>query len=302
MQTQSENEDPSSQSLRLFHTPIKILLLFILFLALFSCGKSKEEFSPSQTESSRTDQRKAVSGSEKAEEIVDDEFSESSSIPIPSNPITPSASERLLEYKIYLVIKSNNLLLSRQEIISIIQKNSILKRMEISFISDVQTLEAEILTPVSNLYPTLLELARVGKLLSEKVETVDWTEHNQKQKIALERETIRAQRRAKAGKEGSAANWTWKDREELLEKSENNYDEAKLETWKIQDSIRWAKIYVQVEGKEVPLQVRFPNFRNTFISSINFIFSAVESIVWFLPILIVLIIIYIFYKRYKDRY
>ncbi len=296
----TESSDPSSNFLIWRNFSLKRNLtnffLYLLILLFAFCGKEEKISTEPKLEN------KSLPLEESEAYFNKQESENESFIPSPSNPLSLKVSERLLEYKIYLTMKSNNILSSRQEILSIIQKESILKKMEISFFNDFQTLQVEILTPVSSLYPTLLELAKVGKLISEKVETVDWTEHNQKQKIALERENIRLTRRAKAGKEGSATNWTWKDREELLEKSENKYDEAKLETWKIQDSIRWAKIYIQIEGKEVPFQIQYPNFRNTFISSINFIFNAIDSIVWFLPLLIILALIYLLYKRYKNRY
>lgn len=290
----SENSDPSRSSFflikRVFFLYLSILLIQNSFLG---CGRS-EKVSSSGTDS---ETKKQITQKERDSYSLD-----SDSIPIPTNPIPTNPHERLLEYKVYLVFKSEDLLSSREKILMILQKNSILKKSEISFQNDGESLRIEIITPVTHLYTTLIELSKVGRLISEKVETIDWTEENQKQKFILERETIRAQRRAQAGKEGSAASWTWKEREELLERSENNYDTAKLQTWKIQDSINWAKIFIQVERKESLISIQVPNIRNAFVSGLNFIFKIVEIIIWLLPIFLLLLFIYFFYRRYKKWY
>ncbi|MCX7999515.1 MAG: hypothetical protein N3A69_11290, partial [Leptospiraceae bacterium] len=217
----ANNSDPSSNpKFWKFLLSVKsFYFLLLIFCLSFSCSKSKET-TPEEFD------KKNVSATEKDDSFLEDSKGASKNVEgfTPTNPITEASSERFLEYKIYLVFKTKDLLTARKELLSIIQQSSILKRSEFSLQNELETLQIEILTPVSNLYPSLLELSKVGKLVSEKVETIDWTEHNQRQKITLERESLRAQRRAKAGQEGSATNWTWKEREELLERSENNYD------------------------------------------------------------------------------
>lgn len=292
----SQNNSDPSLSLKIFQTTV---LLLLIFFTVFSCGQSKE--SSSEKIDKKTGSPLEMEESNLPKLDPKDSFQNENQF-TPTNPITDISSERLLEYKIYIVLKNEDLLSSRKELLSIIQKTSILKKSDFSMQNEFETFQMEVLTPITNLYSLLIQISKIGRLLSEKVETIDWTEHNQKQKITLERESLRAQRRAKAGQEGSATNWTWKEREELLERSENNYDIAKLETWKIQDSIRWAKIYIQIEGKEVPIQIQFPNVRNAFISGLNFIFRLLENIVWLLTVFLVFIILYIAYKRYKNWY
>jgi hypothetical protein len=239
------------------------------------------------------------------EEDSDESFQsmvEQPSLGKPINPISDMAKERLLEYTIQLSFRTNNLLTSRDKLVEITNKTSILKASNVQVNEYGEHMTAEIFTPVDNLYDTILAFNVLGDLTGENVQTVDWTEQNEQQKIRIQREDERSRRRNKAGSAGSAANWTWKDREELLERSEDSLDEAKLEAWKIKDKVRWAKININMIGKETPLRIKFPNFRNAFVSSINFILEGSYLLFASLPLLILGYALFRVYKWYKNRY
>jgi hypothetical protein len=288
-----------------------------LFIALFlfsSCNKSSESKQENIAQESTQDLRRTAPASAKkisstndmeGDEAIEEESQSLLELPSlgkPSNPISDLSKERLLEYKIHLSFRTKNLLVSRDKLIEITEKTSILKSTNISVSEFNESMNAEIFTPVDKLYETLLLFNALGDLTNEAIQTVDWTEHNERQKIKMRREEDRSSRRSKATSAGSAANWTWKDREELLERSEDNMDEAKMEAWKVKDNVRWAKISIGLSGRETPMRIKFPNFRNAFVSSINFLLEAIYSLVWFIPIGLIGFGIYKIFRWYRNRY
>ncbi|MCB1177861.1 MAG: hypothetical protein KDK36_09805, partial [Leptospiraceae bacterium] len=201
-----------------------------------------------------------------------------------------------------LSFQVNNISEAREKLIKIAKINSILKNSNTNISESTEMLNAEIYTPVDKMYETILLLGNIGTLTNETVSTEDWTEHNQLQKIKTEREITRSKRRSKAASSGKAENWTWKDREELLERSEDNLDMAKMENWKIQDKIKWAKIRIYIHGGESGFKIHVPNYKNAFVSSINFFLNAIYVFLWILPFGVIIMILYfgIRWLRMRD--
>jgi hypothetical protein len=295
----------------------RLVLILLLIIFLFACNEKsspkKQEIAASgfaQSESKKREREIADNTTEDMDEAPSAPKEESTSpqkptssneIGKPLNPISDASTRRLLEYRINLTFKVDNIHVSREKLIQIVKTDSILKTANTNISGDTEYVSVEIYTPIDKMYETMLSLGQVGILTGETVQTEDWTEYSEEQKIKTERELARSSRRSKAAGSGKAENWTWKDREELLERSEDNLDAAKMETWKIQDKVKWAKLNIVLQGQEAGYRIHVPRFRNAFISSINFLLQISYSILWALPFLLMAGIVYFIYRWYKNR-
>ncbi|MCB1141473.1 MAG: DUF4349 domain-containing protein [Leptospiraceae bacterium] len=299
--------------MRYFLTP-PLLVLFCL-IQLSSCKKSQEASSEidmkmdSEKMSNAPQMSKKVELSEKdiAEEEMNfkgqtEDIDESSGqdIGTPLDPITDLSKTRLLEYTVTLNFRCKNIPESRKKLIQIIKKSSFIKSSNTSSGEKYSSMNSEIHIPVDRLYETLLEMDKLGKLESESIHSNDHTEENEWQKIKLSREQLRSNRRSKAVSSGKAENWTWKDREELLERSEEGMDQAQFESWKIKDRVSWAKIHVVLNGEGAPATIEFPNYRTVFFSSINFLLDMTAYLVWLLPLSVLGFFIYFVFKKIRG--
>ncbi len=292
----------------------RFVLTLLLFSFLFSCKDKSAPQEEATAQGFAKSEKKMEREIADAQEDMDEAPSEpnqsqaespkrssSNDIGKPLNPISDASTRRLLEYRITLTFKVDNIHDSREKLIKIVKIDSILKSANTNINGDTEYVSAEVYTPIEKMYETMLALGKVGILTAETVQTEDWTEHSEEQKIKTERELSRSSRRSKAASSGKAENWTWKDREELLERSEDNLDAAKMETWKIQDKVKWAKLNIVLQGQEAGYRIHVPRFRNAFISSINFVLEIAYSIVWVFPFLLMGAILYFIYRWYKNR-
>lgn len=293
------------------------LIFLSLLLVTISCGK-KSDVSPAQDKKAAPTSTGELKRDEAPASEMDEEAPASPKdgtkggeererkttrrdIGEPMNPFSEAAKDRLLEYKVNLRIKCKSLKMTRKELIEIIKKESFIRSSQTQVESQYESMVVEIHVPSSELYNTLLSIDKLGNLLSESIYTDDWTETNEEQKIKLDREHLRSSRRSVAATKGSPENWNWKDREELLERSEDNMDAARLESWKIKDKVKWAKVTINLVGEEIPDEIVIPNFRDAFIAAINFMLSVVYGILFLIPVGAVLVGLYFLYKKIRGR-
>ncbi|MDX1958324.1 MAG: DUF4349 domain-containing protein [Leptospiraceae bacterium] len=284
-------------------------ILLILIILFVGCKKSKEPSKEGTNSRSQTEAKKVATDEEmdldeatqasKPTNSPKDE--ESRTISKPTDIISSASKTRFLEYKINLNFKVKDIHEVREEVLKIIKKESFLANSSIDLYGSHESMTLEIHSPSSSVYETLLALAKIGELKSETVSTTDWTELNELQKIKLQREATRISRRSKAVAKGNSESWTLKDREEALERSEDSEDLAKHETWKIKDKVTWVKLYLNISGKELPTKIVFPDYRNEFVSSLNYILSFTGNIVYLLPILLILFLLYRAFIWYRNR-
>jgi hypothetical protein len=290
----------------------KLSFVFLLLFSLFTnhCNKSNEKLE--STEATSSESKKAMSpmsakmesGAEMEERNFEDKDSVSEpniDIGKPLNPITDATKSRMLEYNIHLRYKIESIPDTRKKILEVVKKNSYIKSSSTSINSEkIGSLQLEIQTPVEKMYDTLLDLDKLGALIEENIYTIDHTESNEWQKIQIIREELRSSRRSKATASGKAENWTWKDREELLEKSEDNLDQAKFETWKIKDKVNWAKLNITFAKNDNSIGIEFPSYKDYFINSINFLLSLTAYLIYLIPISILLGLIYYLVQRFRN--
>lgn len=268
------------------------------FLVLGNCSKKE---TPAKTEEPSRNQESKFYSDEEMDSLKDIDIINKTEPPKKNQRLKPidfiseSSKLRQIEYKVSLQIQVKNALETREKFLNMLKPNSILKSSNTSF-TGKENYTVEILTPISKLYETLVEVSKLGKIESESIYTEDLTEFFEEQKIKFERESYRNKRRNSAANEGSAQVKTWKEREDLLSQSEDGMDRAKLETWKIKDRISFAKISISFEGKELNDKFEIPNFYNAFVASVNFLLNIIYGIVY---VTILLLVVFILYKGYK---
>jgi hypothetical protein len=279
--------------------------IFLIVLFIFSfCGKSE---SPKKT--SGSDSNQMVTQSAEMEEAQDGDIKKDSAelkffkekeVKIsPLNLITDSSKLRLLEYTVSLSLSVESISTSREMLLKAVKEKSLIKSAN-TYFTDQENFSAEVYTPTEKLYDTLLEISKIGNITSETISTIDHTENNESQKIKMDRESLRSRRRGLAANKGSVDNKSWKDREDLLGASEDGLDLAKLEAWRIQDRTHWAKINLQFTGKSVNTRIHVPNYRNSFVNSINFLLESLYAVFWLIPIFAIVFFLFKLYKWYKS--
>jgi len=295
---------------------MKLLLTVILLLSLvLNCGK-KESKEPASETSPSTPQMKKMDSVNR--ELADAE-EETAGVPAdkgnlkqeqkendgiiekPLDPISDASKSRLLEYTIQLNYKVANIEKAREILLGVIKKESYIVSSQTNVSSGYENMNLQVQIPVSVMYDTLLQMDKVGQLTYEDIRTQDWTEHNELQKIKLNREGLRMVRRSKAANKGSAETWNWKDREEALERSEDSADSAKLETWKIKDHVIWAKVHINISGRELPTKIQFPNYKDAFVGALNFLLELTYYIAFMIPVTLLGFLFFKAYRWFRNR-
>ncbi|EMJ95687.1 DUF4349 domain-containing protein [Leptospira alstonii] len=269
-----------------------ILVLSLLFA--LNCGKHEEpkkNVSGSEAElSTRSadaiDQLKnsPVSEPEKEKAASEDSDSFSNQLGKVFTPVAVSA-ERLLEYNVQLSYECNDLIKTRKELLDFIAKYGYLENSS-AMNTASPFMSAKIHVRSSKLYDALLELDKLGTLLSEEISTIDHTEGMVWQKRKMTREKIRLNRRNNANNQIGAGSKNWEAIEESVSNSEDQLDLSEQETWKIRDRVAWATISVGFGIPTPPDKVQIPNYKNAFVGIFNTFLQLTYYLLWWLPFLI----------------
>ncbi|MCB1160764.1 MAG: DUF4349 domain-containing protein, partial [Leptospiraceae bacterium] len=261
-------------------------LIILFFFFSFSCNAKRESNATTQTApmlsgnmeadeeapSPKSESRRFADNTKVKERSKETPSDKSDAVsPSPTNPVNIISKSRLLEYTIHLNYETEDFLKSRQRLIELAKSYGFIKKSTTSFEGRKPGVNLEIWVQVDKLYDSLLEFDNIGKLKYENIQTNDLTEENALSQKKVYRETIRVQRREKALVPVSKSNtWNWKDREDALERSENNLDSAEFEKWKIMDKISWAKVSVHLQSSHSKETVKVPNFIGAFYEAITF--------------------------------
>lgn len=297
---------------------MKNLLTHILILLILTgCSKkdTAEKASAPVTRTGAVSAEKKQTEPSKADKLADEEEAEFNA-PAPAqnsesqdktkfsikdsmyaeNSISKS---RLLEYRISMSVEVADLSSARQLFLSILSENkSFLTQAQTYPVSGKEYMNVHVFVPVSSLIGFLKSVQKIGNVNSETISTEDHTEANELQKIIMEREEQRGRRRSKAVSSASSANWNWKDREEALERSEEGFDHAKLEKWKIQDKVSFAKVSIQITGKKVESDFELLKaFKKGWLAVLEFL----ESVISIWPFILLGIGIFWYFKIRRNR-
>ena len=223
-----------------------LLTATLLFALIINCGKKSESNEQNSKDSTVTSpsaprmekqlvesadeeggEKEEFASAPKNKGRIQETKEENGTIDKPLNPISDASKSRLLEYTIQLNYKVESIEKAREVLLNVVKKESYISSSQTNVTSGYENMYLQIQIPVNVMYETLLQMDKVGQLTHEDIRTQDWTEHNEFQKIKLDRESLRMVRRSKAANKGSAETWNWKDREEALERSEDSADSAK---------------------------------------------------------------------------
>lgn len=295
-----------------------LLICTLIILILSECSKEKSaEKTPSsvsQTGAATAERKKMESP--KTEKLSDEDEQVESNAPAPAQDSESKekskfsvkdfmytensvSKSRLLEYRIALSLEVSELSAARQQFLSVLSENrSFLTQAQTYPLSGKEYMNVQAFVPVSNLIGFLKSVQKIGTVNSETVSTEDHTEANELQKIIMEREEQRGRRRIKAVSSASSANWNWKDREDALERSEDGFDHAKLEKWKIQDKVNFAKVSIQITGKKVESDFELvKSFKKGWLGILEFM----ESVITVWPLIIIGLIIFWYFRYRRNR-
>ncbi|EMY79713.1 PF14257 domain protein [Leptospira weilii serovar Ranarum str. ICFT] len=274
----------------------KIIPHILVFSLLFAsnCGQHEEpkkSASGSSTELSTRSEDKLknspVSEPEKEKADFDDSEGQYRTENQLGKVFAPVAvgTERLLEYNVQLSYECNDLIKTRKDLLDFIAKYGYLESSSAANTTS-PFMSAKIHVRSAKLYDALLELDKLGTLLSEEISTVDHTEGMVWQKRKTTREKVRLNRRNNANNQIGAGSKNWEAIEESISVSEDQLDLSEQETWKIQDRVAWATISVGFGIPTPPDQVQIPNYKNAFVGIFNTFLQLTYYLLWWLPFLI----------------
>jgi len=207
------------------------------------------------------------------------------------------SKKRLLEYNINTTYECADLNTARKTLLEIVNEYGFIKNASSSIKQDPYYINAKIFVDASLLYKSLLDLKKIGKLVSEDITVIDLTENMYiKQKIQA-REKIRIDRKKKSIESSSPKDNEWLDKENSLEKSEDSLDKSEIEQWKINDQIAWAKININIKAPEKPYSIVVPSFKNAFLGVINLLLQILYVLIYILPFIIIIILLFVLWKK-----
>ncbi|MBM9500178.1 DUF4349 domain-containing protein [Leptospira sp. 201903071] len=191
-------------------------------------------------------------------------------------------TERLLEYNIQLSYECKDLVKTRKELLDYIAKYGYLESSS-AINSRTPFMSVKMHVRTAKLYEALLDLDKLGVLISEDISTIDHTEGMVWQKRKTTREKIRLSRRNNANQQIGAASKNWEVIEESIERSEDELDLAEQETWKIKDRVSWATISVSFGTPTPPDAIQVPEYKNALVGILNAFLQLSYYLLWIFP-------------------
>jgi len=207
--------------------------------------------------------------------------------------------ERLLEYHVRLDIETDDFYATRKLLIRTGETYGYIKSSTTDSSDGRLQMETVLYVKSSELNRFLLDIEKSGRIVSESIDTIDHTENNAWQSRRAARESERMKRRKRA-LTGATHAWNWQEREDSLQGSEDQFDEAEHEKWKIRDKISWAQIDITIrEGESA--EIHLPDFRATLIHIANLLLQLGNLLIYGLVIAVVGLAGFLFYRKGTKR-
>jgi len=204
------------------------------------------------------------------------------------------ARHRKLEYRVTLTYRTENLTRSRRELLEIIDKHrGFLKSASSSVLGSHEYMNTKFFVPVQNLYDALLDLDKIGRLISENITVTDHTGDLFERGLRIELDRQRIARRARSLRT-SPATRNYMERERALEESEESLLRTRVERWRLEDKVALARIAVYLRGREMPPRpsvIKVPPYIKALYGLANFFLYLTYVLVWISPLLVILILI-----------
>lgn len=264
-----------------------ILIIIVIVITLCCAKKEQPEESDSKLEFNTQLEKKSVPGTKLKNKKLSKQNLET-----PFISKFEIGNQRLLEYTLHLSYDCNNLIKSRETLLKLIQKYGFIKNSRTNTETKQPTLWAEIHIKQNTIYQAVLDFKLLGKLISEEITVIDHTENYKLYTIKELRNKLRITRRSNATKNTPQISKTWINKEEALERSEEQFDQSKFEKWKINDRINWAKINITLLGPKNADKIIIPNFKNALIAITNAFLWLAYFLTALTPFIIITLLIY----------
>lgn len=156
------------------------------------------------------------------------------------------AKERLLEYNVSLSYQCHDFHKARAELINIISQYGFVKSGNTDIRHNAH-LFINAAIQAKDIYKFLLDMDRVGMLVTENIRVSDLTEDMVISQRRIRREEIRIERKQKALAGMPAGARNWQGIEGSISQSEDSYDQAEHAKWKVLDRVTWANVTIFLE-------------------------------------------------------
>jgi hypothetical protein len=182
-----------------------------------------------------------------------------------------------------LSYKTNDFHKSRAEIINIISQYGFLKTGTTD-VRHTSHLYIQAAIQAKDIYRFLLDMDRVGTLLSENIRVNDLTEEMVISQRRIRREEIRIERKQKAlaGMPGQAKNW--QSIEESISRSEDSYDQSEHAKWKVLDRVSWANVTISLEPHSA---VHVPPYKKALLELVDLALWIPNALIYLFPLMLI---------------
>ncbi len=275
--------------MRMIRICMSFALISFVFVSSIQCAKKSEQNSKEQLTAiaergrSATAVSPASGGENQLKKQVDEEgfFTSTRLKSILVFPMD-KAKERMLEYNVSLSYQCNDFHKARAELIQIISQYGFLKSGNTD-IRHTSRLFVNAAIQAKDIYRFLLDVDRVGTLISEKFFVNDLTEEMVKSQRRIRREEIRIERKQKALAGMSAQGKNWQGIEGAISQSEDSYDQAEDAKWKILDRVTWANVTISLEPYSA---VHIPPYKKALFELLDLTLWIPYALIYLTPLIL----------------
>ncbi len=290
---------------------MKFLLIILITISsfAFSCQKAdqsapesetvpaEESFEPDALSDELMMKRGVVPGGEGTDDASTGEKKKDADrgIETPFYTEFDESMGRQLEYRADLNFETKNLFKSRKQLLEVVKKYGFIKNSTTSTEYSNIYLSANIAVRSSELYDVLLDLQDIGVLVNERITVTDHTEEMVMAERKIKREQLRIARKNRAISQVAPGAKTWTEREQSLERSENELDQKEHDRWKITDRVYWAEVTMYVKGPVTAETIEVPRYRNALIGLVNGLLVFLYGLIYAVPFIAIALVIW--FKR-----
>lgn len=275
---------------------LSIIACFALFVGM-QCAKDSEQSSTIGGRDDMLEQVKLPSTSRAQLPAAEDQGKASSeaeggfftSARLKSMLILPmeKSKERLLEYHVSLSYQCSDFHKARAELINIISQYGFVKSGNTD-VRHTSHLYVNAAIQAKDIYRFLLDMDRVGTLVTENIRVNDLTEEMVISMRRIKREDIRIERKQKALAGMSAQAKNWQAIEQSISQSEDNYDQSEHNKWKVMDRVSWANVSISLEPYGA---VHVPPYKKALLEIIDLVLWIPYALIYLTPIILLALLV-----------
>ncbi len=198
-------------------------------------------------------------------------------------PRNSAVQDRMLEYHVNLNFETDSFQRSRARLMALVDKYGYMQESH-ALLERHEKVNSRVIVESKNLYRFLQNADGLGRLLSEKIQTADHTGEHVRQRLDINRQSLRQRRRANALR-GTPNSETWVEREKLVAEAEDRRDAARMAQWNIEDRIKWAKVNINLRGPRQTPVIELPNYVEALVFLLNGLLWLLKGLLYILPLI-----------------